>query len=105
MFIGDLHLNGSVAEAAMGARISVFVICVEAIIYLLLRNLHDCSFDFLSRSATRKVTRIYHFITNNHASFHLWRKANLLNHQKVSQYYEHDCRTPSFHFFYIKTCV
>ena len=27
----------------MNARISVFVICVEAIIYFLLHNLHDCS--------------------------------------------------------------
>ena len=26
----------------MNAKISVFVICVEAIIYLLLYNLHDC---------------------------------------------------------------
>ena len=31
------------------------------------------------------------FITNNHASFHLWWKENLLNHQKVSKYYEHGC--------------
>ena len=28
----------------MNARISVFAICVEAIIYLLLYNLPDCSF-------------------------------------------------------------
>ena len=28
----------------MNAKISVFVICVEAIIYLLLFNLHDCTF-------------------------------------------------------------
>ena len=31
------------------------------------------------------------FIADNHASFHLWWKENLLNHQKVSKYYEHDC--------------
>ena len=30
-------------------------------------------------------------ITNNHASFHLWWKGNLLNHQKVPEYYELDC--------------
>ena len=36
---------------------------------------------FLSRSATRETTRIYQFIANNHASFHLWWKENLLNHQ------------------------
>ena len=28
----------------MNAKISVFVICVKAIIYLLLYNLHDCTF-------------------------------------------------------------
>ena len=28
----------------MNARISVLVICVEAIIYLLLYNFHDCTF-------------------------------------------------------------
>ena len=28
----------------MNVKISVFVICVEAIIYLLLYNLHDCAF-------------------------------------------------------------
>ena len=27
------------------AKISVFVICVEEIIYLLLYNLHDCTFN------------------------------------------------------------
>ena len=29
----------------MKAKISVFVICVEAIIFLLLYNLHDCTFN------------------------------------------------------------
>ena len=29
----------------MNAKISVFVYCVKAIIYLLLYNLHDCSFE------------------------------------------------------------
>ena len=32
------------------------------------------------------------FITDEHASFHLWWKENLLNYQKVSKYYEHDCK-------------
>ena len=49
------------------------------------------NFLVLRRSATRKVTSIYQFVTNNHVSFHLWRKENLLNHQKVSKYYELDC--------------
>ena len=30
----------------MNAKISVFVIRVEAIIYLLLYNLHDCTFNY-----------------------------------------------------------
>ena len=28
---------------------------------------------------------------NNHASFHMWWKKNLLNYQNVSKYYEHGC--------------
>ena len=31
------------------------------------------------------------FITNNHASFHFWRKENLVKHQKVSKYNDDDC--------------
>ena len=31
----------------MNAKISVFVICFEGIIYLLLHNLHDCTFKQL----------------------------------------------------------
>ena len=31
------------------------------------------------------------FIINNQASFHLWWKENLVNHQQVSKYYKHDC--------------
>ena len=30
---------------SMNAKISVFVICVEAITYLVLYNLHDCAFN------------------------------------------------------------
>ena len=31
----------------MNAKISVFVICIEAIIYFLLYNLHDCNFNYV----------------------------------------------------------
>ena len=34
----------------MNAKISVFVIRVEAIIYLLLHNLHDCTFKDMNRN-------------------------------------------------------
>ena len=46
----------------------------------------------LSCSATHEATRINQFITNNHASSHLWRKENLFNHQKISKYYEANWR-------------
>ena len=32
------------------------------------------------------------FITKNDASFLLWRKKNLVKHQKVSKYYDHNCK-------------
>ena len=40
---------------------------------------------------TPEATGIYQFITNNQALFHLCWKGNLLNHQNVPNYYEHDC--------------
>ena len=39
-----LQLNNLKTRAAMNAEISVFVICVEAIIYFILYNLHHCPF-------------------------------------------------------------
>ena len=35
------------------------------------------------------------FITNNHASFHLVLKENLVKHQKVSKYYNRNCSSLS----------
>ena len=40
-----LRLINLKTRAAMNAKMSLFVICVEAIIYLLLYNLHDCTFN------------------------------------------------------------
>ena len=31
------------------------------------------------------------FTSNNRISFHLWLKENLVEHRKVSKYYEADC--------------
>ena len=31
----------------MNVKISVFVICIEAIMYFLLYNLHDCNFNYV----------------------------------------------------------
>ena len=39
-----LQLNNLKTRTAMNAKISVFVICVEGILYLSLYNLHDCIF-------------------------------------------------------------
>ena len=48
MFINKtLRLNNSKTRKAMNAKISVFVVCVEAIIYLLLYNLHGCTLNFI----------------------------------------------------------
>ena len=43
-----------------------------------------------SRSAIREAPCIYH-VHYNQASLHLLLNENLLNHQSVSKYYEHDC--------------
>ena len=47
------QFNDLKTRAAMDAKISVFVIYVEAIIYLLLHNLHDSTFKgcFLNNSS------------------------------------------------------
>ena len=45
----------------------------------------------LSHLVTFEATHIFQFITADHVSFHLCWKENLLNHEKVSKYYEHDC--------------
>ena len=41
-----LRLNNLNTGTAMNVKIPVFVICVEAVIYLLLYNLHECTFKF-----------------------------------------------------------
>ena len=53
------------------------------------------------------------FITNNRASFHLRWKETLVKHQKVSKYYENDCRFQeiaviyftSWAFFVLLSCL
>ena len=41
----------------MNAKISVFLICVEAIIYLLSYNLRDCTFNLANLLLATSVTR------------------------------------------------
>ena len=40
-----LWLNNLKTSTAMNAKTSVFVVCVEAIVYLLVYNFHDCTFN------------------------------------------------------------
>ena len=49
-----LRLNNLKTRTAMNAEISVFDICVEAIIYLLLYNLHDCTLKVAVMKALNK---------------------------------------------------
>ena len=61
---------------------------------------------------TCETTHIYQFITNNQTSFHLCWKKNLVNHQRVSKYYEHNCLQNFLlllclyqQFLYLKTVI
>ena len=47
----------------MNAKISVFVIYVEAIIHLFLYNLHDCTFKF-----EKSQDSVQHFKVNSNSS-------------------------------------
>ena len=51
----------------MNEKMSVFVVCVEAIIYLLLYSLHDCTFDDFHGSNYLKKSKIFYF--NKQISF------------------------------------
>ena len=49
-----LRLNNLKATTAIIAKISVFI-CVEAIIYILLYNLHDCTFNPLMSNVPHHI--------------------------------------------------
>ena len=69
-------MNNSKNRTAMNAKISVFVNCVEAIIYLLLSNLHDCVFN-IWRQYIRKNGDILITDTNIHANYNRLYQANI----------------------------
>ena len=48
-------LNNLKTRTAVNAKLSVLVIGVEAIIYLLLHNLHDCNFKFKKYIKTKSL--------------------------------------------------
>ena len=45
----------------MNAKISVFVICVEAIIYLFLHNFHDCTFNLVFKKKKTHREKLWDF--------------------------------------------
>ena len=53
-----LRLNNLKTRTAMNVKISVFVNCVEAIVYLLLHNSHDCTFEG-DKIGTKNFARLY----------------------------------------------
>ena len=55
-----LRLNNLKTRPAMNEKISVFVFCVEAIIYLLLYNLHDCTFKVKKFNMVSAVYLVIH---------------------------------------------
>ena len=58
-----LRLNNLKIRTIMNAKISVFVICVEAIMYLLLYNLQDYTFKHVSTADFWMVQIFYHQYT------------------------------------------
>ena len=61
------------ALTVMNAKIPVFINCAEAIIYLLLYNLHDCTFNELkfienvNRYCFTIINDARRYLTENHA--------------------------------------
>ena len=49
-----LQLNNLKTRRAMNVEVLVFVICDEAIIYLVLYNLHDCTLESLKKRNSQK---------------------------------------------------
>ena len=65
----------------MNAKISVFAICVEAIIYLLLYNLHDCTFK--SRQIKRMVESEYYLNLESESKKRYKDKLTLSNGERL----------------------
>ena len=43
------------------------------------------------------------FTTNDHASFHFWWNGDMVKHQQVLKYYDHDCQQIFFFFMSLLT--
>ena len=51
----SLRLNNLKTTTGLNAKVSVVVICLQAIIYLLLYNLYDCTFNTEEAIGMRKI--------------------------------------------------
>ena len=68
----------------MNAKISEFVICAETIIYLLLYNLHDFTFNFNQRICWKKM--------NISTCLNLLEKESILDEQVRWEYLKYEVR-------------
>ena len=68
--------------------LSVFVVCVEAIIYLLSYNLHACTLKSLGNSWSNFYI---HLDESNLIPFHFWCGEIVLKLEKVLKYFVQDC--------------
>ena len=50
----------------MNVKMSVFLICVEVIMYLLVHNLHDCTFKTLINELKRTSAYVRNFSEKNY---------------------------------------
>ena len=82
LFINNtLRLNNLKTTTAINAKISVFVICVEETIYLLLYNLHDNTFKYcLKLLFSQKSCQIFDSPSNIYLL-----KVNIGNTSKTSE--------------------
>ena len=69
-----LRLNNLKTRTAMNAKISVFVIFAEMILYLLLYNLHDCTFNSEKNSWLKRIFSTLEKILNSGENSQLKRK-------------------------------
>ena len=53
-----LRLSNLKTRTVLNAKISMFVTCVEAAIYVLLYNVHDCTFNNHNHSGIEKTLLI-----------------------------------------------
>ena len=77
-----LRLNNLKTGAAINAKVSVFVVCVEAVINLLLYKLHDYTFN---ESQYKQCGVTPHFSTGQNLLKKKWEKINIdiINWEKL----------------------